>query len=167
LKIILWPNPILTARCLPVAEAAFGKPWLIRLAEDMIATMQERHGVGLAGPQVGVARCVFVMERRVGAPLAVCNPRLEVKEHDTALMEEGCLSLPGIRAQVQRPRWVRMFYLDVYGVAHESVLLDLDARTCQHEMDHLEGRLFFVHLSRQMRREALRKWDDVRWKVKS
>jgi len=166
MKIILWPNPILTAVCRPIAEDEFSSPRLIITAKDMTTTMQERHGIGLAGPQVGFAHQLFVMERRVGAPLAVCNPRLEVKEHDTALMEEGCLSLPGIRAQVERPRWVRMFYLDVYGVAHESVLLDLDARTCQHEMDHLEGRLFFVHLSRQMRREVLRKWDDVRWKVK-
>ena len=166
MKIILWPNPILTAVCQPVAERDFGSLWLTTTTGDMIAAMQARHGIGLAGPQVGVARRLFVMERRVGRSIVACNPRLEVKETDTALMEEGCLSLPGLRAQVERPRWVRLFYQDVYGVEHSHVLLDLDARTCAHEVDHLDGRMFFVHLSRQMRREVLRKWETLKWKVK-
>lgn len=125
-----------------------------RLVEDMIETMREAPGVGLAGPQVGVMERVFVWE--VGDEHgAVFNPVIVARSGEDVEGEEGCLSLPGLYYPVTRSERVTVEGLDERG---EPVKLDADellARVCQHEMDHLDGVLFIDHLTEELRKEAL------------
>jgi peptide deformylase len=126
-----------------------------RLIKDMFDTMREAPGVGLAAPQVGVMERIFVWEvdERHGA---VINPRLVSRSEETIEEEEGCLSLPGIAYPVERAASVRLEGLDERGrpVAFDAV--DLLARVCQHEIDHLDGVLFIDRLAEDARRDAMR-----------
>jgi peptide deformylase len=129
--------------------------------DDMLETMYQAPGIGLAAPQVGVLRRVIVVDPSAKdeerAPLCLANPEsIEVSDED-ANYEEGCLSLPEHYAEVVRPARVRVRYLD-----RENEIRELDAEgllgTCiQHEMDHLEGILFVDHLSALKRNMILRK----------
>ena len=125
-----------------------------RLVADMIETMREAPGVGLAGPQVGVVERVFVWE--VGDEHgAVFNPVIVTKSDDEVESEEGCLSLPGLYYPVTRPERVVVEGMDENG---DPVTLEADellARVCQHEIDHLDGVLFIDHLSEDLRKQAL------------
>ena len=132
-----------------------------RLMDDMLETMYQAPGVGLAAPQVGVLRRIIVLDTSkkdaARQPYAMVNPELvEVSDQDIR-SEEGCLSLPEHYADVVRPAAIRVRYLD-----HEGEIRGLDAEdllaTCiQHEMDHLEGILFVDHLSALKRNMILRK----------
>ena len=123
---------------------------LKQLAQDMLETMVDGEGIGLAAPQVGVSKRLLV----VGIPdeedqlhfAAFVNPRI-VEQRGTMVMEEGCLSIPGIREEVERPESIRLAWQDLDGEEHESWLHDLDARVLQHEMDHLDGVLFVDRIS--------------------
>ena len=125
-----------------------------RLVADMLETMRDAPGVGLAGPQVGVLERIFVWE--VGDEHgAVFNPVIETMSEETIEQEEGCLSLPGLFYPVTRPESVVVTGLDENG---DEVTLEVDellARVCQHEMDHLDGVLFIDHLPEELRKEAL------------
>lgn len=125
-----------------------------RLVLDMLETMREAPGVGLAGPQVGVMERVFVWEvdEEHGA---VFNPVIVSRGDDEVESEEGCLSLPGLYYPVTRPVRVVVEGIDENG---EPVRLEDDellARVCQHEIDHLDGVLFIDHLADDLRKEAL------------
>lgn len=125
-----------------------------RLVADMLETMREAPGVGLAGPQVGVMERVFVweVEDEFGA---VFNPVIVERDGDDIESEEGCLSLPGLYYPVTRSERVVVEGIDENG---EPVTIEGDgllARVCQHEIDHLDGVLFIDHLSEELRREAL------------
>lgn len=125
-----------------------------RIIDDMIETMRDAPGVGLAGPQVGVLERIFVWEvdDEYGA---VINPQIVVRSEESVVDDEGCLSLPGIYYPVQRAQRVTVEGLNRNG---DPVTLDADemlARVCQHEIDHLDGVLFIDHLSDDMRKEAL------------
>lgn len=126
-----------------------------RLVADMLETMREAPGVGLAGPQVGVMERVFVWE--VGDEYgAVFNPVIVARSDEEIESEEGCLSLPGLYYPVTRPEQVTVEGIDENG---DPVKLDADellARVCQHEIDHLDGVLFIDHLPEELRKEALR-----------
>ena len=130
-----------------------------RLVADMLETMRDAPGVGLAGPQVGVLERVFVWE--VGDEHgAVFNPRIVASSEDEVESEEGCLSLPGLYYPVTRPESVTVEGVDENG---DPVKLDADellARVCQHEIDHLDGVLFIDHLPEDLRKEALRSLRD-------
>ena len=125
-----------------------------RLVTDMLQTMREAPGVGLAGPQVGVLERIFVWE--VGEEWgAVFNPVIQSRSEETVESEEGCLSLPGLYYPVTRPERVVVTGSDENG---EPVTLEVDellARVCQHEIDHLDGVLFIDHLPDELRKEAL------------
>ena len=125
-----------------------------RLAQDMLDTMREAPGVGLAGPQVGVLERIFVWE--VGDESGVVlNPVITDRSDDTDVAEEGCLSLPGVYYPVERSTRVIVEGSDLDG---NSVVLEADellARVCQHEIDHLDGVLFIDRLTEEFRREAL------------
>ena len=129
------------------------------LAADMLDTMREAPGVGLAGPQVGVLERIFVWE--VGDEHGVViNPMITERSSDTEVAEEGCLSLPGIYFPVERAAGVRVEGSDLEG---ERVVLDADgllARVCQHEIDHLDGVLFIDRLSEELRPAALQQLRD-------
>ena len=125
-----------------------------RIIADMIETMREAPGVGLAGPQIGVMERLFVWE--VGEEHgAVINPLIVSKSSELEEGEEGCLSLPGIYYPVTRPAAVKVEGIDENGQPVSLDATELLARVCQHEIDHLDGVLFIDHLSEELRKEAL------------
>lgn len=125
-----------------------------RIIEDMLETMREAPGVGLAGPQVGVMERIFVWE--VGEEHgAVINPVIVSRSTEVEEGEEGCLSLPGIYYPVTRPAAVSVEGTDEHGNPVSLDATGLLARVCQHEIDHLDGVLFIDHLSDELRRQAL------------
>ena len=158
LPIIIAPDPRLKQISAPVTRV---DAQTRQLMDDMLETMYQAPGIGLAAPQVGVLKRVIVIDASAKdeerAPLRMANPELiEVSDEDVNY-EEGCLSLPEHYAEVVRPARVRVRYLD-----HENEIREHDAEgllgTCiQHEMDHLEGILFVDHLSALKRNMILRK----------
>jgi peptide deformylase len=139
LDIVFYPDPVLRKRAVPVEE---GRD-LADFAAGMLEAMRDAQGVGLAAPQVGESLRLFVASES-GEPddAIVCiNP--EVEPFGSAEeMEEGCLSIPGLRAMVRRPAKVRMTWTDVDGKRYKGEFGGLLARIIQHEFDHLEGILF-------------------------
>lgn len=134
---------------------------LRRLMDDMLETMYDAPGIGLAAIQVGVAKRVIVMdlakEDEPRAPRYFVNPEILWASEDTGPWEEGCLSVPDIYDDVERPIHVRLKYLNYQGVAVEEDADELYAVCIQHEMDHLNGVLFIDHLSRLKRDRAVAK----------
>jgi peptide deformylase len=135
--------------CAPIAPDAVTAPPTRALIDDLLETMREARGVGLAAPQVGIDQRVCVVDvsggQRPGDVLVLVNPTFEARD-GLQLELEGCLSLPGIEATVARPARVRVRHLDRDG--HERVLAGegLLARALQHEIDHLDGVLFVDRL---------------------
>lgn len=124
------------------------------LAADMLDTMREAPGVGLAGPQVGVLERIFVWEVD-GAHGAVINPVIVERSPDMVMEEEGCLSLPGLYYPVERAAHVVVAGSDETGAPVRLEADDLLARVCQHEIDHLDGVLFIDRLPDELRKDAL------------
>ena len=132
------------------------------LMDDMLETMYDAPGIGLAAIQVGVARRVIVMDISRGEdaprePRYFVNPEILWASEETAPYEEGCLSVPDIYDEVERPAKVRLRYLNYQGETIEEDAEDLYAVCIQHEMDHLNGVLFIDHLSRLKRTRAVAK----------
>lgn len=173
LDIRKFPDPILREVAKPIEE--FG-PELKRLVSDMADTMFDEPGIGLAATQVGVSRHLFILDATIfehGGPRAerpaegappreirvFINAEVTLEEGEQTDME-GCLSFPGIFADVTRPKRVGMRALDIEGKPFEVVVEDLPARALLHELDHLEGRLLIDYMSplkrRFVKREAER-----------
>ena len=158
-------RPILTApdpRLKAVASEIAKVDGEIRtLIDDMLQTMYEADGIGLAAVQIGVAKRVIVMDidQKDGKknPRVFVNPKLLWVSEELASFEEGCLSVPDIWEEVQRPARIRGEYLDRNGHKQTLEADGLLADCLQHEMDHLDGVLFIDHLSRLKRSIALRK----------
>ena len=157
LPIRTFPDPVLRERAVEVETITDTHR---RLAGDMIETMRDAPGVGLAAPQVGVLERIFVweVEERSGV---VVNPRILLRSDEVIKEEEGCLSLPGLAYEVVRNAHIAVEGLDLQG--NEIVLEgdDLLARVFQHEIDHLDGVLFIDRLDPAQKREALgrlREW---------
>jgi peptide deformylase len=132
------------------------------LMDDMLETMYEAPGIGLAAIQVGVARRVIVMDISRGEdaprePRYFVNPEILWTSEETAPYEEGCLSVPEIYDEVERPARVRLRYLNYQGETVEEEAEGLYAVCIQHEIDHLNGVLFIDHLSRLKRARAVAK----------
>ena len=146
-----FPDPVLRQRAAEVEQIGDVHRRLVR---DMIDTMREAPGVGLAGPQVGVLERIFVweVEDEYGA---VFNPEIVVRSAEKVTDAEGCLSLPGLTYDVERHLEVTVRGLDEHGNDIEIIGEDLLARVFQHEIDHLDGVLFIDHLSEEDRKEAL------------
>lgn len=124
------------------------------LIQDMFETMYHARGVGLAAPQIGLGIRLFVIdssafedEEEKGVKKAFINPVIEEEWGEEWAYEEGCLSIPGVRADVVRPSTIRIRYTDEKGVVQTEVFEGLTARVIQHEYDHIEGVLFVDHLS--------------------
>jgi peptide deformylase len=134
---------------------------LRRLMDDMLETMYDAPGIGLAAIQVGVPQRVIVMDLARGeeppAPRYFVNPEILWASDETAPYEEGCLSVPEIYDEVERPARVRLRYLGYDGKAVEEEAEGVFAVCIQHEMDHLDGILFIDHLSRLKRERAIAK----------
>jgi peptide deformylase len=131
------------------------------LMDDMLETMYAAPGIGLAAVQIGVPKRVIVMDlSREGEekqPRYFVNPEIVWASEDTAPYEEGCLSVPEIYDEVERPAHVKLRYLNYQGEQIEEDAEGLFAVCIQHEMDHLEGVLFIDHLSRLKREQAIKK----------
>lgn len=127
---------------------------LARLAEDMVATMYDAPGLGLAAPQVGVQKRLFVYDIGEG-PLTIVNPEIRESRGEWAF-EEGCLSIPGLSFELVRPKEVHLVGYDLDGNELSIEADELLARAFQHEMDHLDGVLFLERLPEEDRKAAMR-----------
>ena len=157
-EILVVPDPVLKLVSEPVEKV---DDELRALMDDMLDTMYEAPGIGLAAIQIGVPKRVIVMDIAgpddPKAPRYFVNPEIVWASEDTAPYEEGCLSIPDIYDEVERPARVKLKYLNYQG---EEVIEDAEglfAVCIQHEMDHLEGVLFIDHLSRLKRERAVAK----------
>jgi peptide deformylase len=149
-----WGDPVLKSRATPVDRFDEG---LREQVARMGAIMSDALGVGLAAPQLGVSQRLFVYRVGHEAPLtAVVNPEVEWWSEEEEPLEEGCLSLPGVHVDVDRPIHVRVRAQDEHGDARLIEASGLEARVLQHEIDHLNGVLILDHASREQRKEAIR-----------
>jgi peptide deformylase len=167
-KILLYGEPDLETPCEPVAESEFGTPELEKLVADMFETMYQFKGVGLAAPQVGELKRLFIVdttfsEEGEGEKRVLINPEV-LETSGEQLGEEGCLSIPGFREKVRRPYKVKVRARDVSGDSFELDGKDLLARAVLHENDHLDGVLFLKHLSALKRNLIKRKIEKLRKK---
>jgi peptide deformylase len=157
-SILTAPDPRLKAMSEPVARVDDG---IRALVDDMIESMYAADGIGLAAIQVGVPKRLLVMDlaQKEGRrePQAYINPKILWASDETTLVQEGCLSVPDIWEDVERPSRIRAEYLDRDGVLQTVDADGLLATCLQHEMDHLNGILFIDHLSKLKRSIALRK----------
>lgn len=157
--ILIHPDPRLKATCQPVARIT---PDIETLAADMLATMYDAPGVGLAAPQIGVLSRIFVMDANRDPeaerqPMVLINPEITWVSDEPNTYEEGCLSIPEQYAPVTRPAQVKMRWLGLDGATHEREFDELWATCAQHELDHLNGVLFIDHLSAMKRQMITRK----------
>jgi peptide deformylase len=156
--ILTAPDPRLKAVSEPVAKV---DAEIRTLIDDMIETMYGADGIGLAAVQIGVPKRVLVMDidQKDGKknPQAYVNPKILWASEEMATFEEGCLSVPEIWDEVERPAKIKAEYLDRDGKRHEIEAEGLLAVCLQHEMDHLEGVIFLDHLSKLKRNMALKK----------
>ncbi len=153
-QIRTFGDPVLKSRASEIVE--FG-PELEREAERMISIMHDAIGVGLAATQLGVMHRLLVFQAGLDAtPTAIANPELEWTSAEVATAEEGCLSLPRVAVDVERPLYARVRGLDVRGRPLMVEASGLEARVLQHEIDHLDGVLMLDRTSREQRRAALR-----------
>ena len=148
-NILIHPDPRLKKTCDPVARIT---PEIETLAADMLATMYEAPGVGLAAPQVGVLSRLFVMDCNKDPevepqPLVMVNPRITWSSEGLNSYEEGCLSIPDQYGEITRPAEVRVEWLGLDGKTHQREFDGLWATCAQHEIDHLDGKLFIDYLS--------------------
>ena len=147
-------DPVLRASALPVER--FDEDAREEV-ERMGELMHDALGVGLAATQLGVLHRMLVYQAYAEDPLTVLvNPELEWASEELAAAEEGCLSLPGVHVEVERPARVRVRAQDERGEELEVEAEGLEARMIQHEMDHLDGILILDRISRQARKEAMR-----------
>jgi peptide deformylase len=153
LDIRVLGDPILRQNTTPVKEIT---DELRKLVADMFETMHHARGIGLAAPQVGRSERLAVIEIE-GDPLVVINPEI-LERSGKSKAEEGCLSIPDIYADVERPKDVVVRAMDLDGNTYELPATDLLARCLQHEIDHLDGKLFLDYLSVLKRTAALTKW---------
>jgi peptide deformylase len=156
LDILEFPDPRLRTRAEPVdtVDAA-----LRALIDDMLETMYAASGIGLAATQVNVHRRLLVMDTSAerNEPRVYINPEVEVLDPDLGDYDEGCLSVPGFYETVHRPRRVRVSALGRDGEAFSEELDDLPAICLQHEIDHLDGKLFVDYLTPLKRQRIRRK----------
>jgi peptide deformylase len=160
-KLHLLGSPVLRQRAAPVAAV---DDEVRRLVDDLFETMRAAKGVGLAANQVGVARRVAVVDTGEEAPppLVLVNPRIVQASDVTETIEEGCLSIPDIYGDVERPLAVVLEALDREGRPYRVDLSGFKARATQHEIDHLDGVLFLDHLSAVKRSLLVAKWKKSR-----
>jgi peptide deformylase len=131
-------DPILRKHCREITEVT---DRIRTTMEDMLETMRAEMGVGIAGPQVGVMRRMFVAEPEPGRVYFMINPQI-TEEEGSQIGEEGCLSVPGLVGTVERPQKIKIKALDLDGKPQEYIFEDFDARVMCHEYDHLEGILY-------------------------
>jgi peptide deformylase len=161
LPIITLPDPILREVSAPIDGI---DPRLRTLAADMLETMYDAPGVGLAAIQVGIPKRLLVLdvadheEGEAKQPIVMINPRIVRLGDELRSYEEGCLSLPEVRIEIERPATLTVAYQDLDGKTIEREASGLLATAIQHEMDHLDGRLIIDFLTRLKRDMVIRKF---------
>jgi len=163
-SILIHPDPRLKKLCDPVAQVDDD---VRALADDMLATMYDAPGVGLAAPQVGVTRRMLVMDcvkdlQARPRPMVLINPEITWASEETSTYEEGCLSIPEQYADVTRPAEVRVRWLGLDGKLHEDQFDGLWSTCVQHEIDHLDGKLFIDYLKPLKRQMITRKMEKLK-----
>jgi peptide deformylase len=154
LDIRTFGDPVLKTRAAPVETFDDS---LERLTEDMLATMRENDGVGLAANQVGRLKRVLVASVE-DDDYVIVNPVISERSEGTERGQEGCLSIPGINVEVDRPTSVTVTGQDASGRPLRIEAEDMLARVLQHEVDHLDGVLILDRTDRQSRKDAMREW---------
>lgn len=157
LTIRLYGDPVLRKKAVSVASVGPGERILIKA---MWAAMYENKGVGLAAPQVGISQQIFVADVGQG-PLAIINPKI-LKKIGSEKMEEGCLSIPGIKVNVKRPKEIVVQYTDEHNQKVETKLSELLARVFLHESDHLNGKLIIDYASLAQKALFRKKLNDIK-----
>lgn len=154
LNIVKIGDETLRTRCRPVDKIT---PRTLQLLDDMVETMREANGVGLAAPQVGILRRIVVIEVNEGEVIELINPEIIARSGKNEGLE-GCLSLPGQWGIVTRPMKVRVRALNRYGETVEYEGEDLLARCFCHELDHLEGKLYPDVADRMLTKEEIEEY---------
>ena len=146
-KILLYPNPLLLRESARIEK--FDES-LVSLSKDLIDTMYDADGVGLAAPQIGINKRIFVMdcsrEDEEKDCRIIINPEIENQSEELSSHKEGCLSIPGITEEISRPKVIKVMFQDINGVLQRNTYDDLWSICFQHELDHLNGKLFIDHL---------------------
>ncbi len=163
-SILIHPDPRLKKVCAPVTDLS---DELRQLADDMLETMYDAPGIGLAAPQIGVLDRLIVMdcvkeEGETPRPLIMFNPEIIASSDETNVYEEGCLSIPEQYAEVTRPKVVEVAWIDRDGNAQQETFDDLWATCVQHEIDHLNGKLFIDYLKPLKRQMITRKMQKLK-----
>jgi len=164
LPIIIVPDPVLKEVAKPIENITDA---IRQQAQNMIETMYDAPGIGLAANQVGQLNRMFVMDVNYRKndqsrdAQVLINPEIIWRSEEMSVMEEGCLSIPQQYAEVERPKTVRIKYIDLNGQFQEMEGSDLTSHCIQHELDHLNGVLFIDYLSRLKRNMILRKVDKM------
>ncbi len=156
-KILKFPNQDLRIKAKPVET--FDEE-LKTLSDDMFETMHSVNGIGLAATQIGVAKQVAVIDisPEKNEPLVIVNPEIQILDPSkTEDYDEGCLSVPGFFEKISRPSDIKLSYQDLSGQQHEIKPEGLLTKVVQHELDHLNGRLFVDHISELKRRRIRNK----------
>lgn len=159
LKVVVYPHPILTLKATTLDR--FG-PQEQKLFNNMIDTMYVEDGVGLAAPQIGVSKRILIASPTLkrGEEHVIVNPVI-YQSSGREVNAEGCLSFPGISAEVARAKKIRLRYQDRHGKPHDVELKDFFARIVQHEIDHLEGILLIDRVSFEKKHEILAQYQLV------
>ncbi|WP_300551206.1 peptide deformylase [Roseovarius sp.] len=162
--ILIHPDPRLKKVCTPVADVTDA---LRQLSRDMLETMYDAPGIGLAAPQVGVLERIIVLdcvkgENETPRPMVMINPEIVAVSDETNVYEEGCLSIPDQYAEVTRPKEVKVRWMDLDGKDHKEGFDGLWATCVQHEIDHLDGKLFIDYLGAMKRQMITRRMQKLK-----
>jgi peptide deformylase len=162
--ILIHPDPRLKARAAEITEVTDATR---KLAADMLDTMYDAPGIGLAATQIGVMQRILVMDcvKEEGAdprPMVLLNPEVIWTSEEESSYEEGCLSIPEQYADVTRPAEVKVRWMDLDGATQEEHFTDLWATCVQHEIDHLDGKLFIDYLGPLKRQMITRKMQKLK-----
>ena len=157
MEVVLYPHSVLATKAMSVTE--FGTT-LVALSEDMFKVMYEKEGIGLAAPQVGMclALCVIDVSNTRDKPKAYANPRVRLYSVDEVTSNEGCLSIPGAYCDRPRHKEIEVEYQDMAGVLRTERMTGLLAIAMQHEVDHLNGKLYIDCYGPVRRRMLLDKY---------
>tara|TARA_B100000686_G_scaffold342808_1_gene422596 strand:+ start:568 stop:1092 length:525 start_codon:yes stop_codon:yes gene_type:complete len=157
-KILIEPDPILRRKCEPINQV---NNEIQKLMNDMLKTMYEAPGIGLAAIQIGILKRIVVIDisrdEDKKNPLFMVNPEITYRSNKTSIYEEGCLSLPGQFAEIERPAECQLKYIDYDGRPKELKANGLLSTCIQHEIDHLDGILFIDYLSKLKKTMIIKK----------
>lgn len=157
--IIIIPDPVLRQVCQPIVKV---DDRVRALADDMLETMYEAPGIGLAASQIGVLQRMFVLdvapEDEPKSPMVFINPKIVWSSDETSVYQEGCLSIPEYFEDVERPSAIKIQFMNREGSDQELEADGLFATCIQHELDHLNGTLFIDYLSKLKRDRVIKKF---------